>query len=41
MPWDLLGLLEAGHQRQVLRQVGSGYQFRHGKLQQRLARPDG
>ena len=40
LPWDLLGLLEAGHQRQVLRQAGSGYQFRHGELQHRLARGD-
>jgi NACHT domain len=36
-PWDLLKFLEEAHRREVLRQSGAAYQFRHLKLQQRLA----
>jgi hypothetical protein len=39
LQWDLLGLLEAGHGRQLLRQVGPRYQLRHRELQERLASP--
>ena len=33
-----LGLLEDAHQRQVLRQAGAVYQFRHAELQEHLAK---
>jgi hypothetical protein len=37
LPWRLMGFLADAHQRGVLRQVGSVYQFRHIDLQHRLA----
>ena len=39
LPWRLLAFLEDAHQRGVLRQVGAVYQFRHARLQDRLAQP--
>lgn len=36
LPWRLMGFLSDAHQRGVLRQAGSFYQFRHIVLQQRL-----
>ena len=37
LPWRLMNFLADAHQRGVLRQVGSAYQFRHIELQHRLA----
>src|SRR5262249_61264181 len=37
LPWPLMAFLDDAHQRGVLRQVGSVYQFRHIDLQRRLA----
>jgi hypothetical protein len=37
LPWRLMAFLDDAHQRGVLRQVGSVYQFRHIDLQRRLA----
>jgi hypothetical protein len=37
LPWPLMAFLDDAHQRGVLRQVGSMYQFRHIDLQRRLA----
>jgi hypothetical protein len=37
LPWSLMDFLADAHQRGVLRQVGSVYQFRHIDLQHRLA----
>ena len=37
MPWRAMGFLADAHQRGVLRQDGAVYQFRHIRLQQRLA----
>jgi len=37
LPWPLMAFLADAHQRGVLRQVGSVYQFRHIDLQRRLA----
>jgi hypothetical protein len=38
IPWDLMGFLADAHaNRNVLRQVGTVYQFRHYELQRRLA----
>ncbi|MGX1885828.1 NACHT domain-containing protein [Streptomyces sp. NPDC055287] len=36
-PWRLMGFLEEAHRRGVLRQSGAHYEFRHLRLQQRLA----
>jgi uncharacterized membrane protein YhhN len=38
LPWPLMSFLADAHQRQVLRQVGAVYQFRHIDLQHHLAR---
>jgi hypothetical protein len=38
-PWRLLRFLEDARQRDVLRTVGPVYQFRHARLQDRLAGP--
>ncbi|MGH3931464.1 MAG: hypothetical protein ACRDTF_16010, partial [Pseudonocardiaceae bacterium] len=35
---NLIGLLEGAHHRQVLRQAGAVYQFRHAELQEYLAK---
>jgi class 3 adenylate cyclase len=37
LPWRLMRFLDDAHQRGVLRQVGAVYQFRHARLQDRLA----
>jgi len=37
LPWSLMGFLADAHGRDVLRQVGAVYQFRHIELQHRLA----
>jgi len=37
MPWRTLGFLADAHRRGVLRQMGAVYQFRHIRLQERLA----
>jgi uncharacterized membrane protein len=37
IPWRLLAFVKDAHRRGVLRQVGSVYQFRHARLQDRLA----
>jgi DNA-binding SARP family transcriptional activator len=37
LPWHLMGFLADAHRRGVLRQVGGTYQFRHVRLQARLA----
>ena len=37
LPWSLMDFLADAHQRGVLRQAGSVYQFRHIDLQHRLA----
>lgn len=37
IPWRLMTFLEDAHRLGVLRQVGAVYQFRHGRLQDRLA----
>ncbi|RSM47030.1 NACHT domain-containing protein [Amycolatopsis balhimycina DSM 5908] len=37
LPWHLMGFLADAHRRGVLRQVGGVYQFRHERLQARLA----
>jgi NACHT domain len=37
MPFDLMGLLREAHERGVIRQNGTYYQFRHSLLQDRLA----
>ena len=38
LPWALGALLRDGHRRGVLRREGAVYQFRHARLQDRLAR---
>jgi MFS family permease len=38
LPWRTLDFLTEAHRRGVLRQVGTVYQFRHARLQDRLAR---
>jgi NACHT domain-containing protein len=38
IPWRLMGFLEEAHARGVLRQAGAVYQFRHARLQERLAK---
>jgi hypothetical protein len=40
LPWRLLEFLQDAQRRGVLRQVGGVYQFRHARLQDRLAGPD-
>jgi hypothetical protein len=37
VPWSLMGFLEDGHARGILRQAGGVYEFRHTLLQQQLA----
>jgi NACHT domain len=37
LPWRVMGFLTDAHQRGALRQVGAVYEFRHIRLQQRLA----
>lgn len=37
LPWCLVSFLEDAHARGVLRQAGAAYQFRHVRLQERLA----
>ncbi|WP_203227476.1 hypothetical protein [Streptomyces aurantiacus] len=37
LPWRLMRFLDDAHQRGVLRQAGAVYQFRHARLQDRLA----
>jgi len=37
LPWRLAAFLTYAHQKGVLRQVGAVYQFRHARLQDRLA----
>ncbi|CAM5530975.1 NACHT domain-containing protein [Streptomyces abikoensis] len=39
LPWRLMAFLDDAHRRGVLRQVGAVYQFRHARLQDRLAPP--
>ena len=39
LPWRLFAFLEDAHKKGLLRQVGDVYQFRHARLQDRLARP--
>jgi DNA-binding SARP family transcriptional activator len=41
VPWRLIPFLADAHQRGVLRQVGAVYQFRHARLQERLAESGG
>jgi hypothetical protein len=38
LPWSLMSFMHNAHERGVLRQVGALYQFRHARLQDRLAR---
>ncbi|MFJ9034375.1 NACHT domain-containing protein [Streptomyces sp. NPDC102274] len=38
LPWAVVAFLDDAYQRGVLRQVGAVYQFRHARLQHRLAR---
>jgi hypothetical protein len=40
LPWHLIDFLEDARLRGVLRQAGATYQFRHARLQQRLAAQD-
>jgi hypothetical protein len=37
LPWSVLAFLDDAHERGVLRQAGAVYQFRHARLQDRLA----
>jgi hypothetical protein len=37
IPWRLMRFLDQAHARGALRQAGSFYQFRHVRLQERLA----
>jgi hypothetical protein len=39
LPWQLMRFLQDAHRRGVLRQAGAIYQFRHARLQDRLAGP--
>ncbi|MEU4244835.1 NACHT domain-containing protein [Actinoplanes sp. NPDC026619] len=40
LPWNIVGFLEDAHAtRQILRQVGPVYQFRHDRLEEHLAGP--
>jgi DNA-binding SARP family transcriptional activator len=38
LPWRLMHFLDDAHRRGVLRQAGGVYQFRHARVQERLAR---
>ncbi|MFF1713458.1 NACHT domain-containing protein [Streptomyces sp. NPDC058268] len=40
LPWRLMAFLAEAHERGVLRQAGAVYQFRHARLQERLASTD-
>ncbi|HEY3711568.1 MAG TPA: BTAD domain-containing putative transcriptional regulator [Amycolatopsis sp.] len=40
LPWRLMHFLDDAHRRGVLRQAGGVYQFRHARLQERLAALD-
>ncbi|CAK7287034.1 hypothetical protein SGPA1_41294 [Streptomyces misionensis JCM 4497] len=37
LPWAVAAFLDDAYQRGVLRQAGAVYQFRHARLQSRLA----
>jgi hypothetical protein len=37
LPWHLMAFLDDAHQHGVLRRAGAVYQFRHTRLQERLA----
>ncbi|MEV0389384.1 hypothetical protein [Nonomuraea sp. NPDC050643] len=39
LPWRLMSFLAEAHEKGVLRQVGAVYEFRHIRLQERLAHP--
>jgi hypothetical protein len=41
MPWRLLRFLQDAQRRGILRQQGATHQFRHARLQQRLAAAPG
>ncbi|MFD9789928.1 NACHT domain-containing protein [Streptomyces sp. NPDC059070] len=41
LPWRLMAFLAEAHRRGVLRQAGAVHQFRHARLQERLALPPG
>jgi hypothetical protein len=38
LPWRLMAFLDDAHRHGLLRRVGAGYQFRHARLQEHLAR---
>ncbi len=40
LPWRLMAFLTEAHERGVLRRAGAVYQFRHARLQERLASAD-
>ncbi|MBV9141274.1 MAG: NACHT domain-containing protein [Pseudonocardiales bacterium] len=40
LPWRLMRFLEDAHRREVLRQSGATYQFRHARVQEHLAHSD-
>jgi DNA-binding SARP family transcriptional activator len=40
LPWRLVSFIEEAHRIGVLRRIGATYQFRHARLQDRLASPD-
>ncbi|WP_086678261.1 BTAD domain-containing putative transcriptional regulator [Amycolatopsis pretoriensis] len=40
VPWRLMHFLDDAHRRGVLRQAGGVYQFRHARVQERLAEAD-
>ncbi|MFI5683020.1 NACHT domain-containing protein [Streptomyces sp. NPDC051636] len=40
LPWHLMSFLDDAHTRGILRRSGTAYQFRHPRLQQRLAARD-
>lgn len=37
LPWNLIAFLDAAHRKGVVRQLGATYEFRHARLQDRLA----
>ncbi|MFY1620902.1 NACHT domain-containing protein [Micromonospora sp. WMMD736] len=39
LPWSLMRFLAGAHRRQLLRQVGPAYEFRHSRLQEFLRSP--
>lgn len=39
LPWRLMAFLDDAHQREVLRQAGAVYQFRHASVQEHLTGP--